>query len=377
MLKIKDIQHRIIYKDPYAYCAHPHAVALQNGDWLVVFNKTVRRSFILHPPEDPHYYNFLIRSHDQGSTWTAPRVVPGYDWYGVECAGLSPLSDGTILLNQWRFRWYPLETAKKLASKTEILFPKGWLDEVKLSGELETGNILPDNPEELTPWARRNGGTFVHRSLDHGYTWEETVEIETAPYSGGYGLRQAIELPSGEILLPLSDVPNYTTVFIARSRDFGRSWDKLVEAARAPGCCFEEPTALRLSTGRIIMLLRENNSHYLYQTISDDDGWTWSVPAQTAIWGYPAHLLQLTDGSVGCVYGYRAQPYGIRLVVSYDSCNSWDVKHILSIRDDLPNKNLGYPSSVLANNGSVFTVYYGEDVDGTTCIQGSRYSLEE
>ena len=109
-------------------------VRAENGDWLVVFNK-FSGAPLLYPPSagrPPLFYNVLIRSHDQGKTWTAPRVVPGYDWYGVECAGLSPLSDGTLLLNQWRFRWYPLETAKKLAYKNELLFPKGWLDEVKV-----------------------------------------------------------------------------------------------------------------------------------------------------------------------------------------------------------------------------------------------------
>jgi hypothetical protein len=111
--------------------------------------------------------------------------------------------------------------------------------------------------------------------------------------------------------------------------------------------------------------------------MSDDNGWTWSEPIQTAIWGYPAHLLALPDGRVICVYGYRAQPYGIRLVVSYDGCNSWETSHILSIRDDLPNKNLGYPSSVLADDGSIYTVYYGESIDGITSIQASQYFIEE
>jgi len=377
MLKIRDIRHRIIYKDPYAYCAHPHIVSVQNGDWLIVFNKTVRRSFILHPPEDPFYHNYLVRSSDQGDTWNSPRVAPDFDWYGVECAGLSPLSDGTLLLNQWRFHWYPLEYAKKLPSKKGLLFPNDMVDELKVSGELETGNIKPFDPEELAPWARGIGGAYVHRSFDAGNTWSQTVEINTTPYSGGYGLRQAVELPDGDILLPLSDVPKYTTVFIARSQDRGCTWGRLVEAAHLPGCCFEELTALRLASGRIVMLLRENNSHYLYQTVSDDDGWNWSQPARTPIWGYPAHLLAIPQGKVVCVYGYRDKPYGIRLVTSDDECKTWNVDQILSVRDDLPNKDLGYPSSVLADDGSIFSVYYGQDTDGVTCIQASKFYLEE
>lgn len=363
--------HTIIYKDPWAYCAHPHIVSLANGEWLLVFNKTVRRPYILHPPEDPRYYNFMMRSTDQGHSWSAPRVVPDYDWYGVECAGLTALSDGTVLLNQWRFRWYPLEMAQKMAAKSDLTFPQGWVDELKESGELETGYILPENPAEIAPWARGNGGAYVHRSTDMGRTWEETVEIQTAPYSGGYGMRGAIELPNGDILLPLSDVPHYRTVFVVRSKDGGRSWENPIEAASQPGKYFEEPCALVVDNGDILMLLRENSTHYLYQTISHDGGYTWSEPVATPIWGYPAHLLKLPDSSILCVYGYRKPPYGIRAVVSRDQGESWDVERTWIIRDDLPNADLGYPGSVLTDDGQIFTVYYAQDNDGATCIEAS------
>lgn len=70
----------------------------------MVFNRSVRRPCLLHPPNDPHFYNVLVRSRDQGKTWNTPRVVRGYDWYGVECAGLTVLHDGRLMLNQWRFK---------------------------------------------------------------------------------------------------------------------------------------------------------------------------------------------------------------------------------------------------------------------------------
>lgn len=375
MMNVTQAETQIIYKDPYSYCAHPHIATLATGDWLLVFNRTVRRSYILHPPEDPHYYNVLMRSRDLGRSWNTPRVVPGYDWYGVECAGLTVLNRGTVLLNQWRFRWYTLEETRVLTPAQQLSYPQDWIEEMNNSGELETGKVLPDNPNEIAPWARGNGGTYVHRSDDGGLTWPETVEINTGPYSGGYGMRGAVELPDGEILLPLSDVPNYQTVFIARSSDGGRTWGNLTEAASLENCWFEEPSALVLPDGKIQMMLRENQSHYLYQTFSTDGGWTWSIPAATPIWGYPAHLLALRDGRILCVYGYRAQPYGIRAVLSYDQGQTWDAEHIWTIRDDLPNRDLGYPSSVLMPDDQIFTVYYAQDTDGVTCIQGTRYSI--
>ena len=95
----------------------------------------------------------------------------------------------------------------------------------------------------------------------------------------------------------------------------------------------------------------------------------------TTIWGYPAHLVQLPDSRIVCVYGYRKPPYGIRAVVSSDQGKSWNVEQTWSIRDDLPNADLGYPSSVLTSDGRLFTVYYGQDEAGVTCIQASRYFI--
>lgn len=377
MKHLNKVEHQIIFRDEHSYCAHPHIVALDDGQWLVVFNRTVRRPFLLHPPEDPQYYNMLMWSEDHGKSWSVPQVVPDYDWYGVECAGLTPLRDGTILLNQWRFRWYPLEKARKMPHDPWMIFPEEYIHWMTRSNELNIGKPLPENMVDLFPWARSNGGTFVHRSRDRGRTWDRTVEINTAPFSGGYGMRGAVQLENGEILLPLSDVPNYQKVFVVRSRDGGSTWSAPTTAADVEGLWFEEPSALLLPGGRILMILRENSTHYLYQVISDDGGKTWSVPSQTPIWGYPGHLLLLPDDRIMCVYGYRAEPYGIRAVISDDQGKTWNEDRIYSIREDLPNRNLGYPSSVIMDYQTVYTVYYGEDEQGVTCIMGTSFSVKE
>lgn len=373
----RDAAHQIIYRDEYSYCAHPHIAYLNNGDWLVVFNRTVRRPVLLHPPEDPHYYNVITRSTDKGRTWSVPQVAPDYDWYGIECAGLTPLRDGTVLLNQWRFRWHPLDKARKLPKDPWMVFPEEYVQWMKNSQELEVGKPLPENLAELFPWARSNGGTYVHRSLDQGRTWEHSIEIDTGSYSGGYGMRGAVELRNGEILLPLSDVPNYKEVFVVRSRDGGCTWGAPVSAAAADDLWFEEPHALLLPDGRILMILRENRTHFLYQVSSADGGQTWTAPQATPIWGYPGHLVLLPDERLMCVYGYRAEPYGIRAALSHDLGETWDADDIFVIRDDLPNRDLGYPASVMVDDRTVFSVYYGEDEQGVTCIMGSSFSLKE
>lgn len=377
MQQVADATHRLLYQDEHAYCAHPHIASLANGEWVVVFNQSVRRPIILHPPHDPRYYNMVTRSQDEGQTWCTPRVAPGYDWHGVECAGLTVLADGVLLLNQWQFKWYPLETARQLRA-AGVTTADDWMAHLDQAGEGEQyygPEVRPENPAELAPWGRGNGGAYVHRSTDGGRTWAETVQIATDPYSGGYGMMGGVQLANGDVLMPLSDVPLYRTVFVVRSQDGGQSWGPPIEAVSRPGRSFEEPSTLVLEDSRILMVLRENETNYLHQCSSADGGVTWSQPKATPILGYPGDLLALPDGRVLCVYGYRFAPYGIRAVASEDGGQSWDLEHSWIVRDDLPNADLGYPSSVLTDDGRIFTVYYAQDGDGVTGICASSYRV--
>jgi hypothetical protein len=399
MIEARDAAHKILHKDPYAYSAHPQIAWAANGDWLVVFNKAPRRPFILHPPQDPLFTNVLMHSRDRGATWSTPIIVPDGRYRGTECASLTPLlSSDRILLNQWRFHWIDLDWAdvlaqdatgerramlvergvlpRALAARTlNLKFPRELLRGVTLSPELAGFGGAIGDPESLIPFARDGGETFVHISDDHGRSWSTTGPIDTAPYDGGYGMRGACELPSGDLLLPLSDVPHWRVVFVLRSSDDGENWGRPVEVANVAGQEFEEPSLLRLESGRLLMLLRENATRRLHQCVSDDEGLTWSPPKQLPIEGYPPHLLSLPDGRILCTVGWRYPDFGIRAVLSTDGGESWDVERTIGIRGGLPNKDLGYPCTLLDGDGSLFTVYYGQDDDGVTCIWGTRWRL--
>jgi len=370
---VETVRHVVIHRDPFAYCAHPHLARLTDGTWLLVFNRSVRRRFILHPPQDPHFYNVTMRSEDEGRTWTVPEVAPGYDWHGVECAGLTTLGSGSVLLHQWRFRWHPLAAARQRADARDLVFPENLAAGLAASRELDAPRDIGASSDAMLPWARGNGGTFVHRSRDGGRTWAETHEIETRPYSGGYGPRGAVELASGQLLLPLSDVPEYRRIFAVRSVDGGHRWTAPAPVAAEEGCWFEEPAPLVLPSGRILVLLRENHTRELHQVESTDDGQTWSPPRPTGIAGYPAHLTLLPDGRILCVYGHRRPDYAIHAVVSQDEGRRWEIWDTRVVRGGLPNGDLGYPTSTVTTAGVVFTVYYCQDGTGVTGIEATTY----
>jgi hypothetical protein len=372
MIEATAARHAILHRDPHAYSAHAHIIRLEGPERLIVFNKTIRRRLILHPPQDPEFRNWLMRSGDDGRSWSAPEAVPGYDWSGVECAGLTALGGSRVMLHQWRFFWYPLGAAK---GRSHLRMPADLLRGLTLSPELDIDRALLEAPERIAPWARGGGETAVHLSEDGGESWAETHRIATAPFSGGYGMRSAVLLSDGAILLALSDIPNYRQVFVVRSEDGGRHWRPPVLAAAKPDSEFEEPSLLRLENGRLLMLMRDNGTRQLHRVFSEDEGRSWSPPEALPVEGYPPHLLALPDGRILCTYGWRQPDFGIRAVLSADGGESWDIENTIQIRGGLPNKDLGYPATVLEDGGSLFTVYYGQDGDGVTCIMGTRWQL--
>ena len=338
----------VVHRDPFAYCSHPCVVRLATGEWLVAFMESVRRAEVLHSPSDPRFYNVLTRSSDEGRTWSPPTVAPGYDWYGVECPSLTLRRSGEVLLFQWRWRWTPSPA-----------------DEARPLGLYERPGY---------PWARGCDGAYVHRSSDAGRTWEVGRRIETAPFAGAYTIRAAAELPDGTLLYAVTDIPRWRQAYLLRSTDGGRGWRVGARIASDPMRQFSEPAIARVGV-RLLVLLREETTGFLHQTTSQDGGATWTTPRATPMWGGPPHVLDLEDGRLLCVYGRRQPPYGIRGCLSGDGGATWDIGREMILRDDLPNGDLGYPSSILASPGRVFTVYYGRDGEGVTHVQGQQYAV--
>jgi BNR repeat-like domain len=352
--------HHVLFAHRHLYTSHPHCVSLGGAELLVVVSQSVRRDVVQHPLSDPYFRNMLIRSDDGGKTWNGLRAAPGYEWSGVECAGLTPLGGQSVLMSQWKFRWYTPEAGA--ASTDDFL--------TSPESSAYYGSVASNGER----WARGGGTAYVHRSADGGRTWPEAVAIDTAPYSGGYGIRSGARMTDGQLVLPLSDPPDYKIVFVVRSADEGRSWGAPIEAARVSGKAFEEPAVTVLPDQTLLMLMRESTADGLYSTRSADGGMTWAPPTDTGIVGCPPHLLCLPDGRLLCTYGYRHFPFQIRAVVSADAGMTWDDQPLV-IATDLGSRDIGYPSTVLLEGGWLLCVYYGQLFDGTPAILATRFEL--
>jgi hypothetical protein len=221
---------------------------------------------------------------------------------------------------------------------------------------------------------RADGGAYVHISTDGGYTWDWTASVDIAPYRGAFSPKGPIELANGDLLLALGsqDHDPLAATFVVRSRDSGRTWDTPVEVARRSGLVFSEPSAVETGS-TVLVFSREEVTGHVYESESPDGGLTWGEPRQLPFWGYPTHAVRLDDGRILIVYGRRREPFGIRAALSEDDGETWGQE--LVIRDDLPNENLGYPSVIEYAPGKLFTVYYGEDDGGVTCLQGTYFGV--
>ena len=360
-------REQTLLRDEHRYIAHPHMARLADGSWLLVATCGPRRSVTLHPPLDPEFTTIGIRSEDEGRTWSAPAPVPAYGATGTECSGLTALPDGSVLLNHWRFRWYPAAAAPTAADDPDLASPEVLRDHLGASLELDGA----PQAYELA-WARGGGTMTLWRSRTGGRSWSEPQAPDLGPYAGGYGLRGGVLAPNGDILLPLSDVPHYRRLFLIRSRDGGVSWSAPEPVAEHPGREFEEPAAIALDDGVLLMLLRDNVGRRLMSLRSADNGATWSAPREAGLDGFPAHLLRTADGRIAAVTACREPPGSILLTLSEDEGETWDTDASLTVAGDLGTRDLGYPTAVLAHDGSVFVAYYRRDRFGVTGVYARR-----
>ena len=174
---------------------------------------------------------------------------------------------------------------------------------------------------------------------------------------------------------------------LMRSDDGGENWEYYSTLGFDPASIidYEEPALLRLRDGRLVCLMRthvnpSSDARNMVVVVSEDDGFSWTPPKWTNIWGFPAELIELQDGRYLMVYGYRRPPYGVRGCLSEDGV-TWDVKNEFVIREGGvpggagpgreaghsrgidwskpgPYQHIGYASVVQARDGTIVALYH-------------------
>lgn len=140
-----------------------------------------------------------------------------------------------------------------------------------------------------------------------------------------------------------------------------------------------EPHAICLGNGKVICHIRVDGSMFtIYQSVSEDYGKTWSVPEKLLEdrGGAPAHIMKHSSGMLISTYGYRQAPYCIKAMFSRDEGKTWDVGYDLYINN--VSLDLGYPSSIELEDGSILTVFYAHAPnDASATVMQVRWKFEE
>jgi len=330
------LRHLSIYEKRDAYCAWPAIARTESGDIVVLFTRTEEHMA-------PNGEILLSRSTDNGETWMPPAIV--YDTILDDReSGVTTLSDGRLLAHFRSVRF----TRSTYESMSSTSYEKAFID--RWIGYVEK----PEYAE----------ATHLHRawhaiSEDNGFTWSETTPGHDSIHGG-------IHLRNGSFLVASYREDGGNIGVYGCGEALGE-WESIsqIVCPIPDRVRFGEPHIIQLDSGRIIMMIRATATPYddqspdcqLWGTYSDDHGKTWAAPYQTPLWGFPPHLLQLSDGRVLCSYGYRRAPFGQRVCISEDGID-WKSEDEIVIRDDAIDGDLGYPVSIELEPGKILTVYY-------------------
>jgi hypothetical protein len=172
-------------------------------------------------------------------------------------------------------------------------------------------------------------GTYVLRSGDGGATWGEPIPVNARPLKHAGCRLGCWPMPGGELLMGVyGRIRGYgeegenesTRAALLRSDDGGTNWEyySTMGFDAASIVDYEEPAIVRLADGRIVGMLRTHvnpsgDAKNMAVVVSDDDGFSWSTPRFTNIWGYPADFVTA-----------RADPDGVRRPPTISGCVSDD-----------------------------------------------------
>ena len=349
------LSRRVVCKQPDRFCAWPSICKTADGQLLVVFSGD-RDAHIC-----PWGKTQMVSSNDNGRTWSGVTTINNTPLDDRD-AGIIETAKGTLIVNWFTSLYYERIKDHPWQRHLEKIGPetrKQWVD-----------SRFPDALE----------GYWIRRSTDGGKTWGNPIHSNLSTPHG------PIQLRDGRLLyIGLRTHTGHRLVGVQESRDDGLTWQVISTMNIYPELpekyFLDEPHMVELDDGKLVAMFRYGKSGksgtFMWQSESTDGGRNWSEPHRTNVFGYPPHLIKLSNGHIVVVYGRRVEPYGIRACISRDGGQTWDTDNEI-ILDSALNSDLGYPASVQLDDGSIFTIYYKCDKNGkNSYIAGTHWRLNE
>jgi hypothetical protein len=363
--KLAKIDDVVVYRSSEHYCGPgPGVVRFPDGELVLALRRSPFDEFTHgHPDVEA----CLVRSRDEGRTWSAPQV---FDSGPITNQNLTLAHDGTLIAASHGMELVTERTYRRVKADAAT---------AANAFELDVRKQGPSGPAEQrtrSGYYAVEAGTYVRLSRDRGRTWSQRHWVDLpgfAPALPGlpaplYIRGPVVALRNRTLALPVytndrRDGRPDTRSMLALSRDGGRSWTLAGTIAEpASPVAFDETTVCECPSGRLVAFLRishpERNELKLFTAESADGGRTWSTPVRREVWGQPFDVLRMPSGRVLLSYGYRRAPFGLRARLLDPECREIEAAPELVLRDDGQHGDLGYPSAALLGDGSALVSYY-------------------
>ena len=330
------LETKVVSQQPTLYHGWPTLARRKNGELLLVCSGG----------REAHVCPFgrveLMTSPNGGQSWTFPRVLldgPIDD----RDAGILETAKGTLLVTTFTSLAY-----EPILAKGEK--EGGWESE-RLARWQAAHNRLSGERR------KQDLGVWMIRSTDDGVTWSQRYDcLVDSPHG-------PIQLADGRLLYAGKDLWRQgERVGVCESTDDGQTWRWLSQIPVRDGDShteYHELHAVETEDGRIVCHVRNHNKANARETLqceSADGGKTWSKPKSIGVWGLPSHLVRLRDNRLLMTYGHRRAPLGNQARLSTDHGRTWSEPILLS--GDGITGDLGYPSTVELDDGTLVTVWY-------------------
>jgi hypothetical protein len=352
--------HVVIYTDEQYYSSFPSIVRRPDGELLVAFRRAPDRAHRFgttgHTHADPNSHLVLVRSNDNGRTWTPdPELICAHPHGGSQDPCMVQLDDGTLVCTSYLWTMVP---------QRDTAAP---------------GRVL----RVLDSWDMGFLGGYLVRSADGGATWSPPIYpmafqndnqgCDGAPLPA-FNRGAMTQADDGNLYWVVVRTPQETghaVLELLVSSDRGLTWTHRSQVAGDQTVVMNETSVIQTDTGDLVAFSRTSNfGDHGVLTRSRDLGQTWEPWEDLGGVGHPYHAVRLPDGCILIVYGYRHPPYGIRAQVLNPDCSAHMGDEIV-LRDDGGSGDLGYPWACLTADGNVLVTYYINIDENTRHIAGT------